>query len=72
MKNIMYNSTRGEDIDVSSIEALVRGIAYDGGLYVPTRFYDIGDLNRLMDLSYKDLALEIIRAFSPNFLKQKF
>ncbi|MGB4312840.1 MAG: threonine synthase [Natronincolaceae bacterium] len=67
MKNIMYNSTRGEDIDVSSIEALVRGIAYDGGLYVPTRFYDIGDLNRLMDLSYKDLALEIIRAFFPEF-----
>ncbi|MDI9475633.1 MAG: threonine synthase [Bacillota bacterium] len=64
---MMYNSTRGEDIDVSSIEALVRGIAYDGGLYVPTRFYDIGDLNRLMDLSYKDLALEIIRAFFPEF-----
>lgn len=67
MKNIMYNSTRGEDTNVSSIEALVRGIAHDGGLYVPTYFYNIGDLNQLTSLSYKNLALKIIRTFFPEF-----
>ncbi|HZK56740.1 MAG TPA: threonine synthase, partial [Clostridia bacterium] len=71
MKDIMYNSTRGGDVNVPSIKALVKGIAHDGGLYVPTHFHNIGDLNRLTDLSYKNLALKIIRAFFPEFSERE-
>ena len=61
MKGIMYNSTRGEDINVSSINALVKGIADDGGLYVPTHFYNIVDLNQMTNLDYKYLTYKIIK-----------
>lgn len=71
MKNVMFNSTRGGDINVPSIKALVRGIACDGGLYVPTYFHNIGDLSRLANLDYKSLALKIIRTFFPEFSEEE-
>jgi len=33
--NILYESTRGDKKHVSSAEAILSGIAPDGGLYVP-------------------------------------
>ncbi len=71
MKDIVYNSTRGKDINVSSIDALVKGIADDGGLYVPTHFYNINNLKEMMDLNYQNLACKIIENFFPEFSQEE-
>jgi len=71
MKNIIYNSTRGEDINVSSINALVRGIADDGGLYVPTHFYNIADLNQMTNSDYKHLTYKIVKYYFPEFSEEE-
>jgi len=68
MKNIQYHSTRSGKDPVSFAEAVVRGIAPDGGLYVPTSFpsIDIRD-PRLRDYSYQQLAENILTLFIPDF-----
>ncbi len=47
---MIYKSTRGEQ-NVRSTDALVRGIANDGGLFLPTTFPQV-KLDNLKDKSY--------------------
>ncbi|MFO7848937.1 MAG: threonine synthase [Spirochaetia bacterium] len=68
MANIQYHSTRNGKDPVSFSEAVVRGIAPDGGLYVPTGFpsIDIKD-PRLRNLSYRQLSEHILSLFITDF-----
>ena len=59
-----FISTRGNEKEFSSSEAIINGIANDGGLYVPIAFPKLYDnLKEKMSLSYEELAYEIIRSF---------
>lgn len=59
-----FISTRGNGKEFSSSEAIINGIANDGGLYVPIAFPKLYDnLKEKMSLSYEELAYEIIRSF---------
>ena len=59
-----FISTRGKGEFISSSEAIIKGIADDGGLYVPVEFPRLYDnLKKKMGLSYEELAYEIIRKF---------
>lgn len=59
-----FISTRGEGGTISSSAAIIRGIANDGGLYVPLEFPSVYDnLKKKMGLSYEELAYEIISEF---------
>lgn len=59
-----FISTRGKREAISSSEAIIKGIADDGGLYVPIEFPKLYDnLRKKMGLSYEELAYEIIREF---------
>ncbi len=61
-----YVSTRGMSPPVSASEALLSGIAPDGGLYLPE---GLPDLRRLLGLSlpYPLLAAEVFKALLPDF-----
>ncbi|MBN2795165.1 MAG: threonine synthase [Clostridia bacterium] len=61
-----YKSTRNPEITVSASEAILQGIAPDGGLYVPDNFPQI-KLEDLMGLSYQDLAIEICKLYLTDF-----
>ena len=59
-----FISTRGKGEIISSSEAIIKGIADDGGLYVPIEFPNLyDDLKKKMGLSYEELAYEIIGEF---------
>lgn len=59
-----FISTRGKGEIISSSEAIIKGIADDGGLYVPVEFPNLyDDLKKKMGLSYEELAYEIIGEF---------
>ncbi len=58
---MLFKSTRGEQ-NVRSTDALVRGIASDGGLFVPVNFPKV-NLEDLKDKSYKQLALFILKNY---------
>jgi len=60
-----YISTRGETASMGFEEVLLRGLAGDGGLYVPERWPALSrdDMVRMGGLSYQDLAFEVMMPF---------
>ena len=61
----MFHSTRGNEL-VSSYEAILNGIAKDGGLYVIDKMPKL-DYHTLMELSYPEVASKILNTFFTEF-----
>lgn len=65
MKPIRYISTRGAQTPLAFKDAVMTGLARDGGLLIPDRIPDVSSLlEDWNDLDYPDLAFEIIRLFT--------
>ncbi|MAX73877.1 MAG: threonine synthase [Nioella sp.] len=60
-----YISTRGGAPDLSFEEAMLTGLAGDGGLYVPAEIpvMAAGDIAGLAGLSYEEVAFRVMRPF---------
>ena len=60
-----YVSTRGSAPDLDFADAVLSGLARDGGLYVPEAWPTISpeEFERLSSLSYADLAFDIMSRF---------
>ncbi len=57
-----YTSTRGDGASVGFEEAVMAGLAPDGGLFVPVAIPDVSALlPRWSRLSFVDLAVEVVR-----------
>jgi threonine synthase len=68
MSNIFYNSTRGKDEKITSSEAIVQGIAKDGGLFVPDIFPKIDvSLEKLKNMTYQELAFYVMKKYLTDF-----
>ena len=63
-----YFSTRNEKEVVSSAEAIVKGLAADGGLFIPERMPTV-NMDGLEKLSYPELAAEILPYWLEDFDK---
>jgi len=61
----MFHSTRGKEL-VSSPEAILNGLAKDGGLYVIDKLPKI-NYKDLLNMDYKEMASTILNAFFPEF-----
>ena len=61
-----YVSTRGAARPVSSLEAVLQGIAPDGGLYMPEAI-PVLDCEALMERSTQEMAVQILSALLPDF-----
>ena len=68
-----YISTRNSHKKFSFSEIFLKGLAEDGGLFVPLniRKLDESKMNSLKKLSYIDLATEIIYLYTGDFLSKK-
>lgn len=63
-----YISTRGGEKNISASEGIIKGLAADGGLYVPSFIHDTTfDLNGLESLSYGQLAKRVFSLFLDDF-----
>ena len=62
---MMYVSTRGTAPKINFSETLLTGLASDGGLYLPEQYPKLSkkDLDDLRNLSYADLAYQIMRPY---------
>ena len=62
-----YISTRGQMDIIDFQDAVMTGLATDGGLILPESLPNITDqLDKLSQLNYIDLAFEIIKIFAPD------
>lgn len=72
MSKLFYRSTRGTDNRIESSRAIVRGIALDGGLYVPEAVPQIDlPMDSLSRMNYSELALYIMRKFLADFKEEE-
>ena len=59
-----FRSTRGAEVGIKSSEAIIKGIAKDGGLFVPDSFKNIyNSLVSERKASYEEIAFSIIKEF---------
>ncbi len=68
-----YYSTRDKKLEFSFTEIFSRGLAPDGGLFIPSdlKKYNNSELKSLQNLAYVDLATEIISNFCSSDLEKK-
>ena len=67
-----YVSTRDNSKEYSFEDVFIKGLADDGGLYVPTSLkkFSLDELSELKNLNYNDLSTEIINQFSSDFISK--
>lgn len=65
-----YISTRNQQEPINFYQAIVQGIANDGGLLVPDFAFTKLNLEQLATLNYVDLATEVLSTFVPEDGKQ--
>lgn len=64
MSDVRYISTRGKTGPMGFQDAVLEGLAPDGGLLIPDRIPDVRDqLARWSTLSYQDLSFDVLRLF---------
>ena len=68
-----YLSTRGSSLSTPSKKAIIKGIAEDHGLYVPSDFPPLGDgvLKSSGEESYVSRATKILRAFLTDYTPEE-
>ena len=65
---MIYQSTRNDDLKASSAQAILDGMAKDGGLYSPVSLAEVAlDWRALLPLSTQDMAAKILAALLPSF-----
>lgn len=71
-KNLYYQSTRGDKKRILSAEAIIKGIADDGGLFVPETIPRASkDLYKLKSTYYKELTFLIMKEFLTDYLQDE-
>ena len=68
-----YISTRSKEKEYSFGEVFLKGLADDGGLYVPKSIkkYSSAELLKLKNLNYRELSSEIISQFLGDFISRE-
>lgn len=69
---LMYASTRDEKEKVTASQAILKGLANDGGLFVPTEIpvLDI-DIETLAGMSYQETAYEVLKRFLTDYTEEE-
>jgi len=71
-KNLCYQSTRGNKKRFLSTEAIIKGIAKDGGLFVPESIPRVDkDIYKLKSIDYKELAFLIMKGFFTDYYQDE-
>ena len=67
-----YISTRNNQIEFEFEDVFIKGLADDGGLYVPknVKKFSSKELLKLKGLNYNQLSIEIINIFTGNFISK--
>ena len=69
---MIYHSTRNNKYTASASEAILKGIAPDGGLYVPQSIPKLDkSFTQLSKMDYPGLAYEVMKLFIDDFTEDE-
>lgn len=70
--NLLYRSTRNAEKTVTASEAILKGLADDGGLFVPVSLPKLDvTLDELKDMSYQETAYVVMKQFLTDFTEEE-
>ncbi len=70
--DLFYRSTRGNGEAVTASQAILQGLAQDGGLFVPERIPALDkSLDALAQMSYQETAYEVMKLFLTDFTEEE-
>ena len=70
--NLMYNSTRSKNETVTASQAILKGLADDGGLFVPEAIPALDkDITELANMDYKQVAYEVMKLYITDFTEEE-
>lgn len=72
MKEIIYQSTRNAAERATASEAILKGLASDGGLFVPTEIPSLDvAIEDLAKMNYREVAYEVMSRFLTDFTEDE-
>lgn len=70
--NVLYKSTRSNSEPVTASQAILKGLADDGGLFVPESIPALTtSLEELSKMSYQEVAYEVMKLFFTDFTEEE-
>ena len=70
--NLIYNSTRSKNETVTASQAILKGLADDGGLFVPASIPALDkDIKELAEMDYKQVAYEVMKLYITDFTEEE-
>lgn len=70
--NLKYNSTRSADITVTASQAILKGLADDGGLFVPEYIPKLDvTMEELRGMTYQETAYAVMKQFLTDFTEEE-
>ena len=68
----MYSSTRNSDVKMTASQAILKGLADDGGLFVPDSIPALDvSLDELANMSYQETAYAVMKQFLTDFTEEE-
>lgn len=69
---LLYKSTRSNHASVTASQAILKGLAEDGGLYIPERIptLDIA-METLSKMTYQEIAYEVMKLYFTDFTEKE-
>ncbi|MCI8895897.1 MAG: threonine synthase [Lachnospiraceae bacterium] len=69
---LFYTSTRNNEASVTASQAILKGLADDGGLFVPRQIPKLAvSGEQLAGMSYQEVAYEVMRLFFTDFTEEE-
>ena len=69
---LMYSSTRNDKVKLTASQAILKGLADDGGLFVPERIPALDvPMDTLADMSYQETAYEVMSRIFTDFTEDE-
>ena len=69
---VLYQSTRNKDEKVTASQAILKGLSEEGGLFVPMTIPALSkSLKELSQMSYKEVAYEVLKSYLTDFTKEE-
>ena len=70
--NLQYKSTRNSELKVTASQAILKGLAPDGGLFVPETLPSLDvSMEELKDKSYQEIAYLVMKQFLTDFTEEE-
>ena len=72
MAELLYGSTRGGETGVTASPAVLKGLANDGGLYVPERIPTLDvTMDELAGMTYQETAYAVMKQFLTDYTEEE-